>query len=51
MTPYDEGVAAADCGFYLIHNPYPSGSNDFRLWESGFFDSIMAETNDCVMSA
>ena len=48
---YTKGYEAAEAGKDLDDNLYPPFSDNFYEFESGFFDFIMNETNNFVMSA
>jgi hypothetical protein len=48
---YKQGYDAAKAGKDLLDNPYDFLDLKCEDWQDGFFDFIIADTNDCVMSA
>ncbi len=50
MTPFDEGVAAAQLRTSKDDNPYPQGTPSHSDWDAGYDSAVEAhdatETND-----
>ncbi len=43
MSPFDEGVMAAETGMTREDNPYAKGSADHSDWNAGFDTAIEAK--------
>lgn len=42
-TAYCAGIGAATLGLLRANNPYPAGTNDYAMWDLGWFDFKKAE--------
>jgi hypothetical protein len=43
MSPFDEGVVAAETGMSKDDNPYPKGTAAHSDWDAGFASCVEAD--------
>lgn len=48
---YQEGIAAANANKSLKDNPYPAGTEEFKLWRLGMIDQNRVNSDNAADAA